>query len=312
MNAPRTLPKPTARHQGLVVPVLMIGLGIVLLLNSTGLLSWEVWWSLAQLWPLLLIFGGLDLIIGRRSALASLLLVIVMLGTLVLAVRSSGAWLSDGAPLAGESISQPLGAATRAEIAISMGAGTLRIGALEDSEQLLVGTVARWPGEQVVRDAAVNDGVATVNLHSRTTQLLPLGRSPLDQHIWDLRLNPDVPIGLRVDSGAGLATLDLARLRLTSLTVNAGVGQTTIALPRQGRLQARVNGGIGQTTISIPAGVAARIEAHTGIGQVHVNGDFQHQDRYYTSPGFDAAEQRIELEVDGGIGGITIQQELGR
>jgi hypothetical protein len=311
MNAHRTLPEPPARRQGLVVPALMIGLGIVLLLNSTGLLSWDVWWSLARLWPLLLIFGGLELIIGRRSALASLL-VLIMLGTLVLVVRSSGAWFSDGAPLASEAISQSLGAATRAEIAISMGAGTLRIGALEDSEQLLVGTVARWPGEQVVRDAAVNDGLATINLHSRTTRLLPLGRSPLDQHIWDLRLNTDVPIDLRVDSGAGLAALDLARLRLANLTVNAGVGQTTIALPRQGRLQARVNGGIGQTTISIPAGVAARIEAHTGIGQVHVNGDFQHQDRYYTSPGFDAAEQRIELEVDGGIGGITIQQELGR
>jgi len=74
----------------------------------------------------------------------------------------------------------------------------------------------------------------------------------------------------------------------------------------------RVNGGIGQTTISIPAGVAARIEANAGIGQVHVNGNFQRQDRYYVSPGYATAEQRIDIDVDGGIGGITVQQELGR
>ena len=87
---------------------------------------------------------------------------------------------------------------------------------------------------------------------------------------------------------------------------------STIMLPRQGRLEARVNGGIGQTTITIPAGVAARIEANTGIGQVHVNGNFERQDRYYVSPGYDTAEQRIDIAVDSGIGGITIQQELGR
>ncbi|HEU5103354.1 MAG TPA: DUF5668 domain-containing protein [Roseiflexaceae bacterium] len=312
MNATSTVPERPARRDGLVVPAMMIGLGVVLLLNSLGLLSWDVWWTLSRLWPLLLIAAGLELIIGRRSALASLLLAAILLGGLALAVRFSGAWLGAGTPIAGETISQPLGTANRAEVAISMGAGTLRLGALEDSEQLLAGTIDRWPGEQVVRDAAVKDGVATLKLHSQTTRLFPFERSPLGEHVWDLRLNSDVPLSLRIDSGAGVTTLDLARLRLTSLTVNAGVGQAMVTLPRQGRLEARVNGGIGQTTITIPAGVAARIEAHTGIGQVHVNGNFQRQDRYYISPGFDTAEQQIRLEVDGGIGGITIQQELGR
>jgi hypothetical protein len=45
---------------------------------------------------------------------------------------------------------------------------------------------------------------------------------------------------------------------------------------------------------------------------VHVNGNFQRQGSYYTSPGYATAEERIELDVDGGIGSITIQQELGR
>ena len=42
MNATTTLPERPARHEGLVVPAIMIGLGIVLLLNSLGLLGWDV------------------------------------------------------------------------------------------------------------------------------------------------------------------------------------------------------------------------------------------------------------------------------
>jgi hypothetical protein len=312
MNATTTLPERPARREGLVVPAIMIGLGIVLLLNSLGLLGWDVWRTIVQLWPLLLIASGVELMLGRRSALASLLVVVVLLGVLAWAVQASGAWLSGGAPVSGETISQPLGAATRADIEIRMGAGTLRFGTLEDSGKLIAGTIGRWPGEQLIHDYAVSGDTATFKLRSQARSWFPFQRGQDSQAVWDLRLNPDVPAQLRIDAGAGIATLDLARLRLTGLTVNTGVGQTTIMLPRQGRLEARVNGGIGQTTITIPAGVVARIEANTGIGQVHVNGNFQRQDRYYTSPGYNTAEQRIDITVDGGIGGITIQQELGR
>jgi hypothetical protein len=312
MNATTTLPERPARREGLVVPAVMIGLGIVLLLNSLGLLGWDVWDTILPLWPLLLIAGGVELMLGRRSALASLLVVVILLGALAWAVQSSGAWLSGGTPMPGETISQPLGAATRADIEIRMGAGTLRLGALEDSGKLIAGTIGRWRGEQLIHDYTVSGDTATFKLRSQTRAWFPFQRGQDNQALWDLRLNPDVPTHLQIDAGAGVTTLDLARLRLTRLTVNTGVGQTTIMLPRQGRLEARINGGIGQTTITIPAGIAARIEANTGIGQVHVNGNFERQDRYYTSPGYATADQRIDINVDGGIGGITIQQELGR
>jgi hypothetical protein len=312
MNATTTLPERPARRNGLVAPAIMIGLGIVLLLNTLGLLGWDVWRTILPLWPLLLIAGGVDLMLSRRSALASLLVVVVLLGALAWAVQASGAWLSSGAPMQGETISQPLGTTTSADIEIRMGAGSLRLVALEDPSKLIAGTIGRWPGEQLIRDYTISGDTASFKLRSQAQSWFPFQRGHDNQAVWDLRLNPDVPTHLKIDAGAGVAMLDLARLRLTGLTVNTGVGQTTIVLPRQGGLEARVNGGIGQTTITIPAGVAARIEANAGIGQVDVSGNFHRQDRYYVSPGYDAAEERMDITVDGGIGGITVQQELGR
>lgn len=64
--------------------------------------------------------------------------------------------------------------------------------------------------------------------------------------------------------------------------------------------------------MTIPAGLAARITATTGLGQVRVVGDFQRQGQTYVSRGYDEAENRVDLVVNGGIGSIAIQQESGR
>jgi hypothetical protein len=278
MNATDTLSKRPARREGLVAPAIMIGLGIVLLLNTLGLLGWEVWWSILRLWPLLLIAVGVDLMLGRRSALASLLVMVFLLGALALAVGWSSAWL----------------------------------GALEQPGQLIAGSIRRGPGEEVVRDVGQSGDTASFKLRSQMTRWFPGGFGQNSQAIWDLRLNRDVPTRLVIDTGAGTAALDLEGLRVTDLTVNSGIGSTTLTLPGQGHVRARVHGGVGQTTITIPAGVAARITASAGIGQVQVNGGFQRQGAYYTSPGYETAERRVEIDVDSGIGSITIQQGLGR
>lgn len=310
MNATSTIPERPARRGGLVGPVILIGLGIVFLLNNMGLLGWEVWEGILRLWPVLLIAVGLDILIGRRSALGSLLVVVVMLGVLAASVWWSGAWLGAGTALTGETISQPLERATRADVQIGMGAGTLSVGALEDASQLIEGSVAGQDREPVTRDFSISSGTAYFALRSRGQfgWIFPFADRRNGEGTWDLRLNRDVPMRLKIDAGAGTATLDLARLHLTDLDVNAGVGKITVTLPQQGVLVARVNGGVGETTILIPAGMAARIQADTGLGQVQVLGNYQRQGDAYVSPDYDPAGNRVELIVKGGVGRLTIRQ----
>jgi len=286
----------------------------VFLLNNLGMLDWGIWNILLRLWPLLLIAIGLELMVGRRSALGSLLIVALMLSVMAVAVWASGAWLSGGTRLTSQTISQPLGTATRADIDVRMGAGTLRIGAQAEPAGLIEGTVAQGPRDQVMRDFSVSGDTASFKLHSnsRSAWGLPFTGQEGVQLVWDLRLNPDTPTRLHLDTGAGTATLDLARLRVTDLEVNIGVGQTTLTLPQQGRVQAQINGGIGETTVIIPAGMAARIEATTGLGQVSVLGNYQRQDKVYITPDYATADDRVDLIVKGGIGSITIRQESDR
>lgn len=149
-------------------------------------------------------------------------------------------------------------------------------------------------------------------LRSQAAWVFPFREQRGERVEWKLLLNRDIPLRLHVDTGAGQATLELARLQIVRLDVNIGIGQSTLTLSQQGQVRARVNGGIGETVVIIPAGMAARIEATTGLGQVHVVGNYQRDGKVSISPGYQSAANRVDLIVNGGIGSITIRQESGR
>ena len=164
MNAMQTIPERPIPRRGLVGPAILIGLGLVFLANNMGWLGWEVWLTLLRLWPVLLIAVGLDLLVGRRTALGSVLIVVVLVGVVSAAVWWSGAWWTRSIPVAGETISQTLSGATRADVEIGMGAGTLRLRGLDDSNALIDGTVRRMPREQLIRSFVMNGGVGSITI----------------------------------------------------------------------------------------------------------------------------------------------------
>lgn len=314
MNATHALPERPPRRGGLVAPAILIALGILFLLNNLGLLSWAIWPAILRLWPLLLIAIGLDLLFGRRSAIGSLLAALLVLAALGAAIWWSDAWVGAGTPLSSQTLSQPLGGAKRATVEIGLGAGTLRLGAQSEADGLMTGTVAHGPSDQVQRDFAISGDTATFKLQAvrQGGWVGPLRLRNGGELVWDLRLNPDVPLRLDLSTGAGAATLDLTHLNVAELNVSTGVGTTMLNLPQRGSLHANVSGGVGDTTISIPAGVAARISASTGLGQVHITGNFQRQDNVYVSPNYETAADHMDLAISGGIGSVTVVQELGR
>jgi hypothetical protein len=72
--------------------------------------------------------------------------------------------------------------------------------------------------------------------------------------------------------------------------------------------QAKIDGGIGDTTIRIPAGMAVRMKVDSGLGVRNIQGDFVQRGTFYISPDFEIVEHRIELDVDHGVGALTIVQ----
>lgn len=220
----------------------------------------------------------------------------------------AGIWLGMGAQLVHKPVSQPLGAAARANVTIAMGVGQLRIGALDQPSNLIAGDISYSDRSSVDRSFALHDDTASFTLREQDGQANSLFKRSDDAAVWDLRLNPATPMRLTLETGVGNGTIDLAQLHITELDLKTGVGNTTLTLPRQGQLQARVEGGVGNTTISIPAGVAVRLAIDAGVGNVNFPDSYRHEGNVYASPDFATATNRVDLTASGGIGNITIKQ----
>ena len=294
-------------RDSLVGPILMIGAGIIFLFNNLGWIDWSIRESLLRLWPLLLIIGGLDLIIGRRSAVGGVLVAVVAVAMLVGGVWYMNSDLSarPATILNGETVTFPQDGARTAVVKIGLSTGELRLGDGAASANVLDGKIQNPRGEEI-RQGNVREGdtlYTTLAVREGATNIFPSSRN----NIWDLHLNQELPMNLAVSTGVGESTLDLRRLTLTGLDLDIGIGTTTVMLPRQGTFTGEISGGIGRTVIQVPADLAVRLKISTGIGGKSVPGSFRQEGDNYSSPAYVAAGGGVKLDVSGGIGAIQVE-----
>jgi hypothetical protein len=137
------------RHGSIFLPLVLIGIGIVFLLNNLGVVNWDVWDTLFQLWPILLVALGLDLILGRgivRGLLAFVIVAVVLAGIGAIVFQFGG---SDQWTLTQRTIAEPLQFATSGEVHVAFGAGTLEVSASPDPAMFVEGEIAAATNENV-------------------------------------------------------------------------------------------------------------------------------------------------------------------
>lgn len=293
------------RKSSLFGPLFLIFIGVLFLLNNLGILSWDIWFQLIRLWPVFLIGAGLDLILGRRSMLGSIVVSVTMI-----ALIAGTLWFVStqmpSTPATTQEVHYALENADKAEVHINFGVGTLHIGALSESDNLLEGTLELSRNETLEESYSANRD-AYLALGSKTPRFTFSTDLNKDK-TWDIYLCRDVSLELDIDTGVGTARIDLRQLDLDDLKVNSGVGKTTVILPTSGRLSASIEGGVGQVVIEVPQGTEVRLDINTGIGGVEVPDGYRRDNNTYTSPGYSSADNRVDLYVNSGLGQIVVRQ----
>jgi len=295
------------RRGGLIGPLILIGLGVVFLLNNLGILDWSIWEILLRLWPVLLVAAGLDLILGRLSVWGSLLALVLTLAVLAAALWLSQTGVGVGRAVRTEEIAQPPEGVGRAEVVIDPGVGTIRVNASADSENLAEGTLNLGRGEELERSYSVQDDAGVLTLRTERTSFGPSAVGWTGGRVWHLELTAEVPLHLETDLGLGQTDLDLTGLTVERLNVDHGIGQTVVVLPDEGRLEARIQGAIGQTIVTIPESLEARIRLDTGITGRQIPDDYVCQDDVCTSPGYESSDEGVDLTVGQAIGSLVIR-----
>ncbi len=302
----------TRRRPPILGPVILIGIGVLARMQNYGQLPGNFWQTIWQLWPILLVLLGVEIIIGqmRLPSLFSFILALAIIagtigGVVYLAAQGDGeAALSSGET---ERIEKDLQGVTSATVRLSFGAGALRVGAVSGS-QIMVGDFSQARGQvqvDVRYSRSGGRGDLRVDLpENHFWPMLSSGRS----NEWSVNLNGAIPLDLRIDAGMSTNDLDLSELKLSALSLDAGFSTSTIKLPRSGNYTAHINGGFTTTDVVIPEGVAARVTIKGGLSTVTVDESrFTRSGDTYTSSGYDTATNRVNLVIESGLSTIAVR-----
>ena len=303
------------RRPGLVWPIILIYAGVLFLLGNLGYLRAD-WWELWRLWPLILVAIGLD-ILSRHSRIASLAVALATLAALggltyyILMSPSTRAPVVGGGSMVEVAVAQDLNGAESLGVRLEMGAGRLQVSALAGgSTRAVEGTLGypeRWQAPAVDYRLQGLAGDLLVRSSRRNWSGPFWGTSRGED--WNLKLNPQVPVRLSINTGAGDSELDLRGLKLQELRVSAGVGRLKVFVPAEGGdMVVRIDGGVGEVDLVVPENVAAQIRIDGGLGGSSVAPRFvKVADGEYRSESYGTATTRVNVRIEGGLGSVRVQ-----
>jgi hypothetical protein len=189
---------------------------------------------------------------------------------------------------------------------LHMGAGELKVGTgtTQLAQTYFTYNIDRWKPEVRFDSHGTR---ADLSIHQPREHGLHFGSN---RYEWDLRLSRDVPLYLRVNTGAGQAQLDLGGLPLRDVQVDMGVGQLDMDL--RGAVKhdynVRIHGGVGEATVRLPASAGVYAEASGGIGSIETR-NLQKTGGHWVNDAYGHAPVQIHVTVEGGVGSIRLIAE---
>jgi hypothetical protein len=327
------------QYRSVFWPILLIGVGLLWLMNNLNLLPGWSWGTLWQLWPIFLIAIGLDLLIARRSAILGAIVALATIGLVIVVILAGTTFgLGRDINVITEQFSEELGSANSARIDLEFSMGPTLIEALNRSDDLIQAEITHL-GE--VEFSSSGTSRKTIQLDTIEGSI-QVGRLDLyDEHKlrWEIGITPEIPVELNIRGGVGESELDLSELNLASLDLDVGVGQIRILLPAtsgeydahitgsmgetyieiadEADIRLDIDGGVGEVTIKVPADAAVRLDASIGVGRVRVpssyrqisggDNDFVGENGVWETPGFNTAERRIIINFNGGVGDLIVR-----
>ncbi len=283
------------RTPNLFWPILLIGLGGLFLLTNLGLIETIDYTVALQLWPIFLVAIGVNMLFGRSlrwvSSLISALLAVAVIAFLFFA-PSLGAYLPTP-QFTVEDFSAPLDSAETAQVVLDFDQGNLTIVPLADPENLFEAEV-RHNANVTFHDTGSSS--RTLRLELDTIGSLNFINFFEEQKTSaNIGLSGDVPVDLRVNIGAGNATLDLSGLEITNLKADSGSSNIVVTLPGGG-FPVDISSGSGSLTITQVSGGELDMKADVGSGKVSLT----------------LAEGASgEVKLTSGSGGITLNIPQG-
>ncbi|MCS7061784.1 MAG: DUF5668 domain-containing protein [Anaerolineae bacterium] len=254
---------------------LLILLGALLLFDNLNILPFPLW---DIIWPSLLIAAGAWLLLGARRA-----------------PRAVNTQRLD-IPLTGESA---------ARIKLSHGVGELMVSSGAAPGYVLSGT---FNGSVQYRSTC-EAGRQLVKIKSPLNLLALEGLFSREARLCSVMLSSQIPLSLDIESNASMARIDLADVRLTDLELEMGASSAEVSLPLGvGYTRVKIEAGAASISLRLPPEAEARVRFEGGLSSLNIDQTrFVQTGNRYQTAGFDAASDRLDIDIEAGVGSVSIR-----
>ncbi len=320
-------------------PVILLGAGVIWLLTNLGMIPTQNLWILFQLWPVLIIVAGLDVIFARRLPWVGALLALVLIGGVVyILLEGANLALGEKPEPRRETFIVSAEETRSASFDLDLSIQPAAVSGLSDSNNLLEAEIGHFGDVELTVTGAAEKQVSLDQSGVVSWFAWAFQAIQEEALTWEVQLSRQIPMDLNVEASTGTAELDLSGIQLESFYFDGSTGNSTIIfpasiqgyqarvegstgdieilLPAEGSLSLRLDGSTGQILLDVPEGAALQVEVLSGgTGDVvrpdwlmKVEGLEDRDEGLYQSAGFDSAEyQLVVIMEDLSTGNLVIE-----
>lgn len=308
--------------EGIGVGVTFIFIGVIWMMSKLGYLNFSIIGAVVDLWPLLFIVIGVNMIF-RKVPYIGLITWVGFLSAIVaygMYFAPQDNWIDFGSrdiifsttesntasksivpttgnfPLAGnESVKE-------GDLSLDLSAGNLVMGSTTSS----------------LLDYVIPSDIVTVesNISSNQSRFYFKEKSGLkglknQQRNYDFYLNSQRLWNLKINAGALDSNMNFSNVPVRSLEINGGAGDFDLELGNlQDKSDVSISMAAGEVRLTVPKNVGLRIEANDlisnhnflGEGLVKVNS-------YYQTPDYESSSKVIFIELNAAITDVTLKRK---
>jgi hypothetical protein len=282
-------------------PAVLIVAGVVALLANSGLVSGDRLSLLVDMWPLILIVIGLELIARRRlqglaGDVAALLIVLIAAGgALVYIARAP-----NPGPVLTLDSKALAGSLDHGSLELDVGAARVTLTGSSSLEGDLYRAHIQYSGAKPAVNLDRSSGTV------RIEQGNSFGAFRSRRFVLDMQINSNLPWTIQTNTGASNETYKLASVHVGSIEINTGSARVDVTLGKPaGIVPISINGGSLTVHLHRPPGTGAAVTV-TG-GAVSLDFDSKHSRTVGSvREATQIAPDMYKVEVNGGACTVTM------
>jgi len=293
------------RYRSVFWPAVLILVGVFALLVNSGLVPPERLDRLVDLWPLILVVIGLELLVRRSLQGANAELAALLIVALAIVGATAYVALGPAIPTGTHTLdaSGKLGLLKQGSVRIEAKAAQITMQGADIGADLYRAHVVYSGNTPDVAFAESNGDLQILQGNSSGFFLQDR------RFVLDLKLNTSLPWKIVVNSGASSDSFNLSSVPVSDIQVNTGASREDITLGSpSGSVQITVNGGALTVNVHRPKGVAASVAVSGGAVNLTFDGRQSHAVGTVTAQtsDYNSASDRYQIQVNGGASNVTV------